>query len=89
MARAAHALALANTHITAEVVEVQEFPDMAQHYQVMGVPKTVINDKAEFVGAVPDEIFVNAILESLGKEGVDWAAELDQEQGGDAPTTSL
>jgi predicted DsbA family dithiol-disulfide isomerase len=68
VARAAHALALANTHIT-----------------VAGVPKTVINEKAEFVGAVPDETFVNAILESLGKEGIDWAAEMEQEEGGDAP----
>lgn len=85
MARAAHALALANTHITAEVVECQEFPDMARYYQVAGVPKTVINEKAEFVGAVPDETFVNAILESLGKEGIDWAAEMEQEEGGDAP----
>ncbi len=89
MARAAHALALTNPKITAEVVECQEFPDMARHYQVMGVPKTVINDKAEFVGAVPDEIFVNAILESLGKEAVDWAAELEPGDAGDAPSTSI
>ncbi len=73
MARAAHALAMANEHISAEVVEVQEFPEVAQYYQVRGVPKTVINDKAEFVGAVPDEMFVDAILESLGKPPVDWA----------------
>ena len=88
MARAAHALALANPNIKAEIIECQEFPEMAQHYQVMGVPKTVINDRAEFVGALPDEIFVNAILESLGKEAVDWAAELDDDEG-DAPSTSL
>ena len=72
MARAAHALAMANEHIRAEVVEVQEFPDVARHYQVRGVPKTVINDHTEFVGAVPDEMFVDAILESLGKPPVDW-----------------
>jgi predicted DsbA family dithiol-disulfide isomerase len=86
VARAAHALALANPHITAEVVECQEFPEMARYYQVEGVPKTVINDKAGFVGAVPDETFVNAILESLGKEGIDWEAEMEQEKGGDAPS---
>jgi predicted DsbA family dithiol-disulfide isomerase len=88
VARAAHALALANPNIKAEIIECQEFPELAQHYQVMGVPKTVINDRAEFVGAVPDEVFVNAILESLGKEAVDWAAELDEEES-DAPSTSL
>ena len=72
MARAAHALAMANEHIRAEVIEVQEFPEVAQYYQVRGVPKTVINDHTEFVGAVPDEMFVDAILESLGKPPVEW-----------------
>ena len=68
---------MANPHISAEVVEAQEFPEMAQAFQVTGVPKTVINDMAEFVGAVPDEIFVNAILESLGKEPVDWTEDAE------------
>ena len=63
---------MANENIRAEIIEVQEFPDVARHYQVMGVPKTVINETAEFVGAVPDEMFVDAILESLGKPRVEW-----------------
>jgi predicted DsbA family dithiol-disulfide isomerase len=75
VARAAHALAMANPNIKAEIVECQEFPEMAQAFQVSGVPKTVINDRAEFVGAVPDEIFVNAILQAIGKEEVDWAGD--------------
>ncbi len=76
MARAAHAFAIANPHVKAEVIEAQEFPEMSRRYQVMGVPKTVINDKDEFVGGVPDEIFVNAVLESTGRAAVDWEAEL-------------
>ncbi len=75
MARAAHAIAMANSNVKAEVVECQEFPEMAQAFQVSGVPKTVINDSAEFVGAIPDELFINAILQAIGKEEVDWAAE--------------
>ena len=85
MARAAHALAMTNEHIRAEVIEVQEFPEVAQRYQVRGVPKTVINDNAEFVGAVPDEMFVDAILESLGKPPVEWAVP----DPTPAPSTSL
>ncbi len=76
---------MANEHIRAEVVEVQEFPDVAQYYQVRGVPKTVINDHTEFVGAVPDEMFVDAILESLGKPPVEWQLS-DQPP---APSTPL
>lgn len=80
MARAAHAFAVANPNVKAEIVEASEFPEVSRRYQVMGVPKTVINDKSEFVGAVPDEIFLNAILESIGKEGIDWDADHSAEQ---------
>ncbi len=80
MARAAHAFAVANPNVKAEIVEASEFPEVSRRYQVMGVPKTVINDKSEFVGAVPDEIFLNAILESIGKEGIDWDADHNAEQ---------
>jgi predicted DsbA family dithiol-disulfide isomerase len=76
MARAAHSFAIANPNITATVIEVEEFPEMGRKYGVMGVPKTVVNDKAEFVGAVPDEIFLHAILQTLGKPGVDFDESL-------------
>ncbi len=66
-------MAMASPNVTAEAVEVQEFPDVARQYQVMGVPKTVINDTAEFVGAVPDEVFLNAILQAIGKPAVEFA----------------
>lgn len=79
MARAAHAFAIANPNVKAEIVEASEFPEVSRRYQVMGVPKTVINDETEFVGAVPDEVFVNAVLEAIGKEAVDWEAELNGE----------
>jgi len=58
----AHKLASANAHITADVIEVSEFPEMAQQYQIFGVPKTVINDRVEFEGALPEEMFVKQAL---------------------------
>mgnify|MGYP002824952095 FL=1 len=70
---------MSNPNVKAEIIEASEFPEMSQRYRVMGVPKTVINDQAEFVGALPDELFVNAILESLGKEGIDWETESNRE----------
>ncbi len=33
-------------------------------YQVMGVPKTVVDDRVEFVGAVPEDEFVAHVLEA-------------------------
>ena len=67
MARAAHAMAIENPKINAAVVEVQEFPDLAQMYQVMGVPKTVINNALQFLGNVPEEFFIDTVLKAIGK----------------------
>ena len=47
-------MALACEQITADVIEANEFPRLAQAYAVMNVPKTVINDRVEIVGAVPE-----------------------------------
>jgi Thioredoxin domain len=58
-------MAIASSHIVADVVEVSEFPDLAQRYLVRGVPKTVINDAVEFLGNVPEATFVAHIQETL------------------------
>ena len=61
----AHQLAIENEHITADVVEVSEFIDMAQLYRVQGVPKTVVNDRIEMMGALPEPRFVQEVLKAL------------------------
>ena len=61
----AHKLAMLNAHVTADVVEVSEFPELTQRYQIYGVPKTVINDRDSFEGALPEERFVNEVLRAL------------------------
>jgi glutaredoxin-like protein len=66
-ARLAHKLAMENEHITADVIEISEFVDLAQRYRVQGVPKTVINDCVEFAGALPEPRFVQQILQALDK----------------------
>jgi glutaredoxin-like protein len=52
MARAAFQLAMSSPRITADVVEVQEFPELAQRYQVRGVPMTIVNDGEPLMGNV-------------------------------------
>jgi predicted DsbA family dithiol-disulfide isomerase len=64
----AHKLAIENEHITADVVEVSEFIDMAQLYNVRGVPKTVINERVEVVGAVPEPRFVQELQKALAPQ---------------------
>lgn len=65
MASLAHQMALACAQITADVIEANEFPRLSQAYAVMNVPKTVVNDRVEIVGAVPERQLVNEILRAL------------------------
>lgn len=50
----AHQLAIESDLITADMVEATEFPHLANKYQVMGVPRTVINETIQIEGAVPE-----------------------------------
>jgi len=59
-------MAVESPLITADVVEVTEFPYMAQKYQVRGVPKTVVNEVVELEGAYPEPQFVAAVLKAAG-----------------------
>jgi glutaredoxin-like protein len=58
----AHEMAWANPHITAYAVEVTEYPDLARRFHVTGVPKTVVDDTIEILGAIPEEEFINQSL---------------------------
>ncbi|MEA2640650.1 MAG: hypothetical protein QOF51_2044 [Chloroflexota bacterium] len=64
----AHQMAQDFPNVRADIVEANEFPDLARAYGVSGVPKVVINDSVEFVGAVPEPHFVAAIQQALGVE---------------------
>jgi len=58
----AHQFAMENDLIKAEVIDGNAFLEMAKKYTVMGVPKVVINEKVEFVGAVPENVFLQQVL---------------------------
>jgi alkyl hydroperoxide reductase subunit F len=62
MVKLAHQLAAASPLIFSEMIDAAEFPDLAQRYQVSGVPRTVINERPAFEGALPP---ADAILEIL------------------------
>jgi len=51
-------MAIASSHVVADVVEATEFPELANRYAVRGVPKTVINDSIDILGNVPEQMFL-------------------------------
>jgi alkyl hydroperoxide reductase subunit AhpF len=61
-------MAIASPHVTAQAIDASEFPEMSQQYQVMAVPKVVINDRVQFEGALPERDFLNAVLQAAAPE---------------------
>lgn len=60
--RLAHRLAIESDFIWADMVESNEFVPLAQKYGVMGVPKTIINERQEIGGVVPEDLLVLHVL---------------------------
>ena len=56
-------MAFANSNITASAIEATEFIDLSRKYHVTGVPKTIVNETVEILGALPENMFVRAALE--------------------------
>jgi len=59
--RIAHQMAIENPLITSDMVEAMEFPDLADKYSVMSVPKMIVNETYHFVGALPEPQFIEQI----------------------------
>lgn len=61
--RLAHQFALESPRVRADMIEATEFSELANRFNVYGVPKTVINDGIqEIEGAVPEDMFLEAAL---------------------------
>jgi glutaredoxin-like protein len=58
----AHKLAVESPMIRADVIDASEFPTLAQKYSVIGVPKVVINEKTEFMGAFSEDLFADQAI---------------------------
>lgn len=65
----AHEMAFASPQITATAIEATEYPDLARRYRVTGVPKTVIDDSIEILGALPEDTFIEQALGGPALEG--------------------
>lgn len=66
----AHKMAVASPMVKADMISAQEFPHLAMKYQVMGVPRTVINESTHIEGAVAEPTVLEKIREAI-KAGED------------------
>lgn len=63
--RLGHQFALVSSHIVADMIEATEFPHLAQKYDVIGVPRTIINETTIIEGSVPEETFLDQLLKGV------------------------
>ena len=61
----AHAMAATSGKINAEVIEVQEFPELGREFGVRGVPLTVINGVISFTGAAHEQMLLEHLKSAL------------------------
>jgi glutaredoxin-like protein len=74
MVRAVYQLSLATPKVRAEVIEVNEFPELADRYRVQAVPLTVIADKVAIPGAMHPDALVEQVVKVGGSEASDTTA---------------
>jgi glutaredoxin-like protein len=58
----ANRAAIESPFVSTIAIDATEFPDLVRRYNVNGVPKIVINDAIELLGAAPEDEFVAAIV---------------------------
>jgi alkyl hydroperoxide reductase subunit AhpF len=65
--RLAHMAAMENPRIKGIMVDAQEFMELAEKYEVMAVPKTVIRARQEvaFEGRMPEPGFLKFLADAL------------------------
>lgn len=62
----AHQMAIESEMVRGDMIEASEFPHLVQRHNVGAVPKVVINDTIEFEGALPEQLYLDHVLEADG-----------------------
>ncbi|MBL8149854.1 MAG: thioredoxin family protein [Blastocatellia bacterium] len=63
--RLAHEAAMLNPLVKADCIEVTEFLEYVEKYEIRGVPKTVINEKVHYLSLVTEEEFLEYIHKAI------------------------
>ncbi|MEO8458586.1 MAG: thioredoxin family protein [Chloroflexota bacterium] len=81
MMRATYQMAMVNPHIRAETIEVNEFPELAEKYQVQAVPLTVINDEVAIPGMVHEKDLTKELMKVAKTTAPEPTAPLQIQRG--------
>jgi hypothetical protein len=55
-------MAFSSPFVTSFTVQASEFYDLARQYRVSGVPKTVVSNGREVLGALPEADYIAEVL---------------------------
>jgi glutaredoxin-like protein len=66
MVNLANQLAVESAHVSATAIDATEYPDLVRRYAVNGVPKMVINDTLEIIGAAGEAEVIKTVLSVAG-----------------------
>ncbi len=66
MARLAYRFALATDRVRADVIEASEYPELARKYEIRAVPKTIVNERYDLLGAVPPGELLKTVMAAGG-----------------------
>jgi hypothetical protein len=58
-------MAFENPHITADMINARDYPDLAQRYSVFTVPKIVINEHTQIEGALGETALAEKLVSTL------------------------
>ncbi|MFW9889231.1 MAG: thioredoxin family protein, partial [Candidatus Thorarchaeota archaeon] len=67
MVRLANQAAIINPLIESDMIESLEFQELAQKYEVFGVPKTIFNEDVSVEGLTPPVMFIEKLYEAIGE----------------------
>jgi glutaredoxin-like protein len=65
--RMAYQFAMESDLVRADGIEATEFPDLAERFRVIAVPRTIVNGEAHVEGTLPEGFFLDAILKTQKK----------------------
>lgn len=68
--RLAYQFAMESDKISADGIEVTGFPDLVRRYRISSVPKTVVGENVEFVGAGPETMLLEHVQKAADGGGL-------------------